>query len=73
LLAKTGDVYSNLSPFLSYTYLSAPAFVGSYRFSNNLLTNNLNDIISAISTAENYVIPVRVETPYSANSLKKLA
>lgn len=71
-LAKIGDIHSNFSPLLVYSYLSAPAFVGSYRFSNNLTTDNLNAIIEVIADSESGIIPVRQETFYASSTLEGL-
>jgi hypothetical protein len=57
---------------LVYSYLSAPAFVGSYRFSNNLTTDNLNAIIEVIADSESGIIPVRSETFYAPSTLEGL-
>jgi hypothetical protein len=37
---------------LSYSYLSTPVFTGSYRFTSNLSTENLNGLLKIIDKFE---------------------
>lgn len=71
LTAQVGTMRTNLSPMLSYSYLSTPVFTGSYRFTSNLSTENLNGLLKIIDKFEGD-IPVQNEKKYLPNDLVTL-
>ena len=68
---ESGNEVTELSPMLGYSYHSAPVFMGSYRFTNNLTTENLNTMVYTIDEFEGS-IPVVSEFIYSPQNQKEL-